>query len=419
MFRKAKIIIIFFSALFVVYGLVGGMLNRVSAKDNAYQDLRIFTDILSKVREDYVEEPDMEKAMQGGIQGMMEALDPYSSFIDQETYQEIQRSRGELTASPGIILSKRYGYAYVVSVVSGSPAQQRGLRTGDLLESIDGEMTSQMSLWEARKLLLGTEESSVHLRVIRARRSAPSQVDLVRENMRLPEVSARIVEEGIGLLSIPHFEEGVAQVVSAKLKMLLASGMRGLLVDVRGTAFGGFEEAVEISDLFLPKGKKILTVSDREGKKTEFVSLTEPLVSGIRVVLLMDRGSSGAAEVLVAALKDHDIAGTVGERTDGQGSVQDMIYLEDGSVLEILTGLFYRSTGEPIQSRKLNDSGIDPEVRSPDQDFLTKFYFDNTSDEGETALGDKFYQDLSAAIQALQFEEGLKEVRRRLLREAA
>jgi len=109
----------------------------------------------------------------------------------------------------------------------------------------------------------------------------------------------------------------------------------------------------------------------------------------------------------------------VGERTDGQGSVQDMIYLEDGSVLEILTGLFYRSTGEPIQSRKLNDSGIDPEVRSPDQDFLTKFYFDNTSDEGETALGDKFYQDLSAAIQALQFEEGLKEVRRRLLREAA
>ncbi|TDI12663.1 MAG: hypothetical protein E2P07_02815 [Acidobacteria bacterium] len=419
MFRKAKIIVIFFSALFVVYGLVGGMLNRVSAKDNAYQDLRIFTDILSKVREDYVEEPDMEKAMQGGIQGMMEALDPYSSFIDRKTYQEIQRSRGELTASPGIILSKRYGYAYVVSVVSGSPAQQRGLRTGDLLESIDGEMTSQMSLWEARMLLLGTEESYVHLRAIRARRSAPSQVDLVRENMPLPEVSARIVEEGIGLLSIPHFEEGVAQLVSAKLKMLLSSGMKGLLVDVRGTALGAFEEAVEISDLFLPKGKKILTVSDREGNKTEFVSLTVPLVSGIRVVLLMDRGSSGAAEVFVAALKDHDIAGTVGERTDGQGSVQDLIYLEDGSVLEILTGLFYRSTGVPIQSRKLNDSGIAPEVRSPDQDFLTKFYFDNTPDEGETALRDQFYQDLSAAIQALQFEEGLKEVRRRLLREAA
>jgi C-terminal processing protease CtpA/Prc len=102
-------------------------------------------------------------------------------------------------------------------------------------------MTSQMSLWEARKLLLGTEESSVHLRVIRARRSAPSQVDLVRENRQLPEVSARIVEEEIGLLSIPHFEEGVAQVVSAKLKMLLASGMRGLLGDVRGTALGAFE----------------------------------------------------------------------------------------------------------------------------------------------------------------------------------
>jgi carboxyl-terminal processing protease len=357
--------------------------------------------------------------MQGGLQGMMEALDPYSSFIDRKTYQEIQRSRGKLTASPGIILSKRYGYAYVVSVVSGSPAQRRGLRTGDLLESIDGEMTGQMSLWEARKLLLGTEGSSVHLRVIRARRSAPSQVELVRENIPLPEVSARIVEEGIGLLSIPHFEEGTAQLVSAKLKMLLSSGMRGLLVDVRGTALGAFEEAVEISDLFLPKGKRTLTVSDRDEKKTEFFSLTEPLISDIRVVLLMDRGSSGAAEVFVAALKDHDIAGTVGERSDGQGSVQEFIYLEDGSVLEILTGLFYRSTGAPIQSRELNDSGISPEVRSPDPDFVTNFYLDNTSDEDDAALRDDFYQELNSAIRALQFEEGLKQVRSMLLKEAA
>lgn len=419
MFSKAKIVIIFLSALIVIYGLVGGMLNRVSAKDNAYQGLRIFTDVLNKVREDYVEEPDMEKAMQGGLQGMMEALDPYSSFIDRDTYREIQRSRGELTASTGIILSKRYGYAYVVSVVSGSPAQRRGLRTGDLIESIDGEMTSQMSLWEARKLLVGTEGSSVHLRVIRARRTAPTQIDLVRTDVALPEISARIVEQEIGVLSIPHFEEGAAQLVAAKLKMLLASGMRGLLVDVRGTAQGSFEEAVEISDLFLPKGKKILTVSNREGTKTEFFSLTEPLVSDIRVVLLMDRGSSGAAEVFVAALKDHDIAGTVGERTDGQGSVQDTIYLEDGSVLEILTGLFYRSTGEPIQSRELNESGISPEVRSPDQDFVTNFYFDNTSDEGDTALQDEFYRDLNTAIRELQFEEGLKQVRSRLLREAA
>ena len=419
MFSKAKVIIILLSALIVVYGLVGGMLDRVSAKDNAYRGLRIFTDVLNKVREDYVEEPDLEKVMEGGLHGMMEALDPYASFIDRDTYQKIQRSRSELTASPGIIISKRYGYAYVVSVVSGSPAQQKGLRTGDLLESIDGEMTSSMSLWEARKLLLGTEGSSVYLRVIRARRTAPSQVDLVRQDIPLPEVSARIVEEGIGFLSIPHFEEGVAKLVSAKLQMLLSSGMKGLLVDVRGTALGSFEEAVEISDLFLPQGKKMLAVSDRDGKKTEFFSLTEPLVSDIRIVLLMDRGSSGAAEVFAAALKDHDIAGTVGEKTDGQGSVQDLIYLEDGSVLEILTGLFYRSTGAPIQSRELSDSGISPEVRSPDQDFVTNFYFDNTVDEGETVLGDEFYQKRNTAIRALQFEEGLKQVRSRLLREAA
>ena len=419
MLSKPKIAIIFISALFVVYGLVGGMLNKVSAKDNAYRGLRIFADVLNKVREDYVEEPDLEKAMRGGLHGMMEALDPYSSFIDGDTYQELQRSRGELTASPGIILSKRYGYASVVSVVPNSPAEQKGLRTGDLLESIDGRMTSQMSLWEARRWLVGREGSSVGLRVIRARRSVPSQIELVREDKGLPAVSARIVEDGIGFLSIPHFEEGMAQVVSSKLKMLQSSGMEGLLVDVRGTAVGAFEEAVQVSDFFLPKGKRILTVNNRHGEKTEFFSLTEPIVSDIRIVLLIDRGSSGAAEVFAAALKDHGMARTVGEKTDGQGSIQEIVYLEDGAVLEILTGLFYRATGMPIQSRKPNDSGITPWVRSPDQAFVTNFYLEHTSDEAEPTRRDEFYQELNTAIRELQFEEGLKQIRSLLLKEAA
>jgi len=419
MLSKAKVTMIFLSAVFVVYGIVGGMMNRVSAKDNAYRGLRIFTDVLTKVRESYVEEPDLEKLMRGGLHGMMEALDPYSSFIDGETYEEIQRSRGEMTASPGIIISRRYGYAYVVSVVSGSPAAKRGLRTGDLLESIDGRGTSQMSLWEARRLLVGREGSSVDLRLIRARRSAPLQIALVREEKHLPEISARIVEDGIGFLSLPHFEEGAAQLVSSKLKMLQSSGMEGLLVDVRGTALGGFGEAVEISDFFLPKGKRILTVNNRDGEKTEFFSLTDPIVSDIRIVLLIDRGSSGAAEVFAAALEDNEIAVTVGERTDGRGSIQEFIFLEDGAVLEILTGLFYRATGTPIQSRDLSESGISPEIRSPDQGFVTNFYFENTTDETEPTYRDEFYQRLNSAIRERQFEEGLKQIRSQLLREAA
>ena len=123
--------------------------------------------------------------------------------------------------------------------------------------------------------------------------------------------------------------------------------------------------------------------------------------------------------MFAAALEDNEIAVTVGEKTDGQGSIQDFIFLEDGAVLEILTGLFYRATGTPIQSRDLSESGISPEIRSPDQDFVTNFYFENTDDETEPTLRDEFYQRLNSAIRELQFEEGLKQIRRQLLREAA
>lgn len=419
MLGRAKILVIFLSALFVAYGLVGGMLDQVSARDDTYRDLSIFTDVLSKVKEDYVEEPDLERAVQGALHGMMEALDPYSSFIDRDTYREIEGANDGLTASPGVILCKRYGYAYIVSVVPGSPAEREGLRTGDLLESIDGRVTTQISLWEARKLLIGKEGSSVNVRLIRARRSAPSQVELVRKDLPLPEVSARILEDGIGFLWIPHFGKGVAKVISSKLKMLQSVGMRGLLVDVRGTALGVLQEAVHVSDFFLPKGEKILTVRDRNETEREFFSLTESMLSDIPIVLLIDGGTSGPAEVFVAALKDHSVAETVGRKTNGQGSEQALFHLEDGSVLQISKRLFYRATEEAIQSRSLKDSGISPDVRYPNQDFVTNFYFENTPDDPESTLGEEFYRKLNEAIRTEQFKEGLKQLRNQLLREAA
>ena len=419
MFSRTKISIILLSSVFVAYGLVGGLLERVSAGDDAYKGLRVFTDVLNKVRENYVEKPDLGRAMRGGLHGMMEALDPYSSLVDGEVYRRMEEAKAGKTADPGIVLSRRYGYAYVVSTVPGSTAHAGGVRTGDLLETIDGQMTAQMSLWEARKLLVGDKGSSVSLRVIRARRSIPAPMELVREEMELPEVSARMVEDGIGALTIPHFQEGVTKDVSAKLKMLLSSGLEGLIVDVRGTATGILEEAVQVSDLFLPLDAMIVSVGGRSGDRSDFLSTTEPLLSDIRIVLLIDGGTSGAAEVFAGALKDHAIGETVGERTDGQGSVQTLFTLEDGSILEILTQLYYRSSGKPVQVRKQKDSGIAPEVQSPSPDLVTSFYFENAGDDPEATLGGDFYQELNQAIREAQFEEGLNQIRGQLLMEAA
>lgn len=419
MFPKTKIVVLFFSATFVVYGLVGGMWNKVSARDDTYQDLTIFTEVLNKVREDYVEKPDLERAMSGALHGMMEALDPYSSFIDGETYQRIQQSKSELVASPGIVLSKRYGYAHIVSVVPDSPADREGLRSGDLIEAIEGQVTTRMSLWKAKKLLVGEPESSVRIRVIRGRRSEPSQIDLVRENPTFSEVGARVVESGIALLRIPHFHEKVSQVVVSKLKILGSLGMRGLIIDVRGSALGEVQEAVRVSDLFLSKGETILSLRERDGNETKFLSLNEPEVSRVPIVMLVDSGTSGAAEVLVAALRDNQITETVGEKTNGEGSLQEVFHLKDGSVLQISTKLFYRPSGEAIQAQRLRDSGVSPDVRSPSQDFVTNFYFENTDDDLRDNLGESFYRKLKDAVESEQFEEGLRRIRKQLEKKAA
>lgn len=419
MFNKVKVVVVSLSALFVAYGLVGGMLDKVSARDDTYQDLSIFMDVLSKVQEDYVEKPDMEEAIQGALHGMMEALDPYSSFIDRVTYERLEKEKEGLTASPGIILSKRYGYAYVVSVLPGSAAEQEGLRAGDMLESIEGKVTTKMSLWEARKRLTGEEDTSVNLRLVRTRRSAPKQIELVRKGVRVPEISARLLEEGVGFLLVPHFEEGSAETILSKLKMLQSMGVKGLLIDIRGTALGVLQEAIKASDLFLTKGEKILTVKNRKDVEEDFFSLTKPSISDIPVIVLFDGGTSGVAEIFAAALKDQSVAKTIGQKTNGQGAEQRMFHLEDGSVMEISNRLFYRATGSAIQGRNLKDSGISPDIQSPSQDFVTSFYFENTSGDATVPRGDSFYRKLNRAIRIEQFEKAMSKLREQLLKEAA
>ena len=421
MLPKTKIIVLLLSATFVAYGLVGGMWSGVSisAPDNAYQGLTTFTEVLSKVKEDYVEEPDLEKAMSGALHGMMEALDPYSSFIDNDTYQRIQRSKAEAIASPGVILSKRYGYVYVVSVVPGSSGHLEGLKSGDLIESIEGRMTTRMSLWEARKLFLGERGSTVSIRVVRGRRSKPAEIDLVRENPIFSDVSTRMVEDGVGFLKIPHLQEGVSKSVVSNLKILQSIGIRALVVDLRGTAVGEVEEAVRVSDLFLPKGKKIFTLRDRGGDEVDYLSTNDPIVVAVPMMLIVDGGTSGMAEIFVAALLDHKVAGTVGEKTNGEGSLQEIFHLKDGSVLQISTKLFYRPDGRVIQARKLRDSGVTPDVRSPSQEFITSFYFENTDGGMLEVLEDGFYQKLKDAVEAEQFKEALRQIRRQLDSKAA
>ncbi len=422
MFGKVRIAVLSLSTLIILYGLVGGYMDPVSARDEAYRDLSVFTDVINKVRTEYVETPDMEKTLRGALHGMIEALDGYSSFVEAETYRTLA-SRESDVASPGLILSKRYGYVYVVSVRPEGSAAREGLRTGDLLESIESNVTTQMSLWEARNLMKGEPGSEVRVRVIRFRRSEPQELTLQRTVLAAQDVSARMLDDGIGLLRIPELREGVTESVRAKLKMLNSAGLNGLLLDVRGTASGDFEEAVRMAELFLEEGAVVGSSRDRMGRQEEFVAKGPSLLTGIPVIVLIDGGSSGPAEMLAAAVKENGVAEVVGERSNGHGSLQNRFDLSDGSVLFLSTRMFHRPGGAPIQGGELRTSGIEPDLRVPAPEFVTNFYFENTSDEDEGELAEEFYLKLDRAIEKEQLGAAVERLQQRIqektLKEAA
>ena len=253
---KPKLVVLGLSALIVAYGLLGGLMERVSARDEAYRPLGIFVDVLERIRSDYVEVPQMRGAVNGAIQGMMEALDPHSSFVEAAAYRELSQ-RAKESASPGLVLSRRYGYLYVAAVRPASAASDAGLRSGDLLESVEGKPGSGLSLWEAEAMMRGPAGSSVSVSGVRPRRPDPVQLQLTRQEWNSSAPSASVVEKGIGLLRIQDFLEGSAEAITAKLKMLEGAGIEALLIDLRGNARGDFQEAVLAADKLLPRGKMI------------------------------------------------------------------------------------------------------------------------------------------------------------------
>jgi carboxyl-terminal processing protease len=302
----------------------------------------------------------------------------------------------------------------IVAVAPGSPAARAGVRTGDVLESIEGIGTAIMSVWEAEARLRGPQGSSVDLRLIRARRAEPAQLTLARETTPRPRVQGEVVESGVGVLEIPSFEAGTAEAIAAQLKMLEKGAAKGLVLDLRDNAEGVVEEAVRAADLFLPAGKTIVSRRDRDGKAADLTAQREPLTSVPAIMILVDAGTSGPAEIFAAALKDNGLAQILGEKTNGWGAEHKEFQLADGSLLVLATELYYRSSGEPIQGESARNSGISPDHRSPSNTFVSNFYFDNVTDNLDDGPGDDFYIRLESAIERQQMQDAIAAIRESL-----
>lgn len=378
---KAAILVSSFAVLlFVVVGSMGGV--HASSSDGPYRQLQVYSEVLSRVRSEYVEEPNIPKVTDGALHGLLESLDSNSAYLTPEAYKAFKAHKAEGKAGIGAVISKRFGYAAVVSVLPGSPAEKAGIEATDIFETIDGHGTRDLSLPEIHSLILGTPGSNLNVEVVRARKAEPQKVMITRDVVAVPPVSDKMMDDGIGYVKIEALNKGKTQEIAAKVKSLEKSGAKKILLDLRNCAEGDESEGISVANLFLNHG----TITYLQGQKyprQAFNADPSKTITNLPMAVLVNRSTSGAAEIVAAAILENARGDVVGDKTFGDGSVQKTLDLPDGGALILSVAKYYSPSGKAIQDAAITpnvmvadavDDGISPE----DEDGTTQAPEDET-----------------------------------------
>src|SRR5215813_1022592 len=328
---KSKFVMIVLSASLAMYSIAGAWLAtraQQPANDPDSQQ-RIFKSVLDHIQNDYVDEPNMEKVRAGALRGLAYGLDPYSTYLTPEQVREYNAGNKDNLVGIGAELSQVASYLYVVAPMKGSPADQAGVRAGDIIEYIDNKATRDISLYDAKQFLNGASGTEIKLRILRANAS-PLTVTVKRSAFRAPAAEARMEAGRIGILRINSLAEGEAADARARVQDLLKQGAQKLVIDLRATAGGSLNEAVAVSNMFIKDGTLAQTIG-REGKplKTYTADPKAVLFSG-SVVAIIDGGTAGAAEVVASSILEHNRGQVVGEKSFGAGAEQQLFTLRGG-----------------------------------------------------------------------------------------
>jgi carboxyl-terminal processing protease len=366
MTSKTRLSILLVSTPVLAFVIVGGLIGQErSSGDRVFRHLRVFDDVVQLVISNYVEDVKVDKAMEGALRGLADGLDPDSAYLDTQEVRAIASGEALPDGDVGIELTRQY-YLRVIAARDGSPAAKAGLQTGDFIRGIDTKPTRDMSVFEGSRMLRGAAGSKVTLTVIRGSAAEPHDVVLVREKPAGPVVVSRLIGTDVGYLRVATFKNGAVEDIKKQTADLVKSGAKSLLIDLRRTAEGPLDNGVGAARLFVKNG----TLAVKAGReKTDRVTITarpNDAITELPITMLVTNGTSGAAELFIAALDGNDRGDIVGERTLGRAGVQKLVQLPENRGLWLTYAKYLTPKGDPIHGR-----GIEPEVRveEPDVEF--------------------------------------------------
>jgi len=350
---------IFSVALFTfALGFIVGFASQGKQSEDEYKYLRIFTDALRIIKENYVEQVSMKDLIYGALNGMTKSLDPFSSFFTPKQYESFrQETEGEF-GGVGIEIGMEKGRPVVISPIEGTPAFRAGIKPGDVILEVNGEDTSNMSLIDVVQRIRGKVGTKVQLTIYRKGMEKPMKIELERALIKIESVKWTTLGD-VGYIKLSQFNENVSVQVERALKELTSQKVKGVILDLRNDPGGLLSEAVNVADLFLPEGRLVVYTRSRNGETQKYFARRKPAVPDeLPVIVLINKGSASASEIVAGALQDYKRAVILGEKSFGKASVQNIIPLEDGSALKLTVAHYYTPLG-----RLIHNKGIVPDVQ--------------------------------------------------------
>lgn len=368
-----------FNLFFIIFlSLIFSNLSFSANKESIYDKIDLFSEVLDKVNNEYVEEIDHSEAMDAAINGVLQSLDPYSAYMSPEIFKEMLTETSGEFGGLGIEVGMEFGVVKVISPIDNTPAEEAGVKAGDYIVKINDIQVQGKTLTEAVELMRGPVGSTIKITVRRRNVKKAIIFNITREIIKIESVKSKIIEDTVGYIRLTSFNENSADQIKEKIKELRQNKkIEKYILDLRNNPGGLLSQAIKISDFFLNNGEIVSTKSRKKKENRKWFARKGDIIDGETLIVLINYGSASAAEIVAGALKDHKRAILIGEKSFGKGSVQSIIPLKNKGAIRLTISKYYLPSGKSI-----SEVGITPdiEIAESSEDFRMNTKTDNQLD---------------------------------------